>query len=71
MNVCGIPAGPEDERSGGCDGHLTADPERQLTVDDVEPLVLAAVHVQGRTVPARGEVLDHGDASRGALASTP
>ena len=35
-----------DERSGGRVDDVAADPEGQLTLDDVEPLVFAAMDVQ-------------------------
>ena len=59
---------PEDERAGRRDDDLAADPERQLALEDVEPLVLAVVDVQRRAAAARRQVLDHGDPAAGRLA---
>ena len=59
---------PVDERAGGGDDRLAADPEGQLALDHVEPLVLAVVDVQRRAAAARGEVLGHRDAAAGLLA---
>src|SRR4029079_2784271 len=53
---------PVDERPCGRDDRLTAYPERQLTREDEEPLVLVAVDVERRPVPAWCPVLDDGDA---------
>jgi len=61
-------AGPVDEGTRGRLDHPAADPERELALDDVEPLVFAPVDVQRRAGALRREMLDDGDAAVGRLA---
>src|SRR5206468_9028424 len=54
-------ARPEDERAGWCDVGLSVDPDRELTFEDVEPLVLVVVDVERRAASAWRRLLcDHG-----------
>ena len=39
-------ARPEDKRAGRCDMGLAVDPDRELTFEDVEPLLLVVVDVE-------------------------
>ena len=40
MNVCGMSRGPKTNEPAGATVTVAADPERQLALEDVEPLVL-------------------------------
>lgn len=63
VKVCGVSWGTEDEGSGWCPDHLAVGPDGQLAFRDVEPLVLAVVHMQRRACVFGGEVLDDRDAA--------
>src|ERR1022692_5031756 len=45
VKVCGCP-GAEHERSGWCSVHLAVDPDGQFALKDIEPFILAEVHMQ-------------------------
>src|SRR5487761_2309494 len=57
----------EHERAGGGNAYLAVDPEGQLALQDVEPLVLAGVDVKRGSVALRGQMLDHRNSSAGGL----
>ena len=61
-------ARPVDERAGGRRDCFAADPERQLALRDVEPLVLVVVDVQRRSQALGPEMLDYGHAAVGCRA---
>ena len=57
----------EHERPGGSGDDTAADPEGQLALDHVEPLVLVVMYVERRAASTGSVVLGHGDASAGCL----
>ena len=57
MNVCGTSRGPYTNEPAGARDDPSADPEGQLAVDHVEPLVFVVMHVQGDPLPAEPLVL--------------
>ena len=56
----------EHERPGPRDDRLARDPDRELALEDVEPLVLVVVDVQRRAAAARRDLLGHHHATAGA-----
>jgi hypothetical protein len=63
VKVCGVPWGPNTNDPAGAPDDLAADPDGQLAVEDVEPFVLAVVHVKRRSGVLRAEVMDDRDAA--------
>ena len=58
-----MPFGPNTNAPAGAT-LFAADPEGQLTLEDVEPLVLAVVDVERRAGAPRGPMLDDRNAAR-------
>jgi hypothetical protein len=58
----------EDERACRGDDRLTVDPDCELALEHVEPLVLVVVDVKRRAAAARDALLGHHDAATGGVA---
>src|SRR3954454_11948010 len=60
QNLCGVPAGTVSRWPGAGDELLPPDPEADAAAEDLEPLLLARVHVRGGNEAVRlHEGLDH------------